>query len=272
VKPSTLFIDGLAFWAPHLPDWPAARAAFRNEGLVTQPQLARPLPQLLAPNERRRAPATVAVALEVAACAVAQSGHAAADLLSVFTSSQGDMAINDAMCTALARTPTWVSPTQFHHSVHNAASGYWTLATGCRHASTALSAFEFSFANGLLEAMVQCAAHSRAVLLVGYDMPPSGALKSVSTSPALLGVALVLAPYRSVRTQTALQWQLLHPPATSPPLRSAAAQTLASHALADCLPLFEALAWGLPASLCLPLSVHCGLELGLAAMQVAPTL
>ena len=84
---TTLFIDALALWAPTLPGWDLARAAFRGEGApidsMRQAPRSRPSLELLAPAERRRAPDTVALALEVAAVAVASSGHAASELSSV---------------------------------------------------------------------------------------------------------------------------------------------------------------------------------------------
>ena len=62
-------------------------------------------PALLAPTERRRAPDTVAVALEVAARAVRAAQRAPAELPSVFASTHGDLAISDYMCATLAQTP-----------------------------------------------------------------------------------------------------------------------------------------------------------------------
>ena len=85
----TLFIDGIAFWAPTLPGWEAARSAFRGESEPLATPAKRPAPEILAPAERRRAPDTVALALEVAAAAVRESGLDAATLPSVFTSANG---------------------------------------------------------------------------------------------------------------------------------------------------------------------------------------
>ena len=66
--------------------------------------------------------------------------------------------INDYMCATLAATPTLISPTKFHNSVHNAAAGYWThRPPAATSASTALTAFDASFGAGLLEAASQCA-------------------------------------------------------------------------------------------------------------------
>ena len=257
----TLFIEAVSFWAPGLPDWGVARAAFRGEGGRVEPPLLRPLPALLAPIQRRRAPDTVVLALEVAARAVGQAGLQATQMPSVFVSAHGDLAITDVMCTTLAETPTLVSPTRFHNSVHNAASGYWTMATGCMQASTALTAFECSFAAGLLEAATQCAADACPVLLVGYDIEAHGALKCVTRSRGLLAAALVLAPQRSERSVAALNWSLQPGPSVACTLRSEAARSLAHNAMVDALPLLESLASRKPETLLMPLSASLSLAI-----------
>ena len=261
---TTLFIESVALWAPTLPGWDLARAAFRGEAASAEPPARRPSPELLPAAERRRAPDTVALALEVASHAVARSGLAPTELLSVFTSCQGDLGITDYVCSTLVSAPMLVSPTRFHNSVHNAASGYWGIATGCTQASTAVSAFECSFSAGLLEAATQAVAESRPVLLVGYDIAACDALVSTTASRGLLAVALVLAPHASARTLAALDWSLVSGPAAPVPLRSEAALPLATNAMADALPLFEALARVDGAPLHMPLSATLALKVQLS--------
>lgn len=264
----TLYIDGIAFWAPALPGWPLARAALRGEATATEPAARRPAPTLLAANERRRAPDAVLLALEVASAALAASGHAGADLASVFTSTHGDLPITDAMCRTLADNPLLLSPTRFHHAVHNAASGYWAIGSGSHAASTALAAGAHSFAAGLLEAACQSAADDIPVLLAGHDTEAVGPLASVNRSRGLLAVALVLAPRRSAASSWALRWAL-QDGAAATPLRSDAARALAGNALADALPLFEALAADTAATLTLPLSQTQQLALALTPLREA---
>ncbi len=262
-KTPTLYIEGPAFWAPSLPGWELASAVFRGEAAPADSPAKRPSPQVLAPAERRRAPDTVALALEVAGAAVAASGRVAADLPCVFASAHGDLGINDYMCSTLASEPTLLSPIKFHNSVHNAAVGYWTIGTGCMAASNSLTAYESTFASGLLEAAAQCAADQRAVLLAGYDMPAVGALASVTTSRDLLAVALVISPQRTERTVAAFEWSLATGVAPAPALRTEAARALQGNAMADALPLFEALARGKAESLALPLSATLSLRVDL---------
>ena len=258
-----LAIAGAAFWAPTLPGWPLARAALRGEAAPQDPPARRPAPELLPPAERRRAPDSVALALEAASAAVAASGLAPPSLPSVFVSAHGDLAISDHLCSMLASTPTLISPTKFHNSVLNAAAGYWTMGVGCHEASTALTAFEHSFANGLLLAATQCLADDRPVLLVGFDVPAAGALRSVTRSEGLLAVALVISPYMSGQRIAAFDAALV--PRTegsaAPEPSSPAAQALAGNALADALPFFEALARDDTPALILPLSPRQSLSL-----------
>jgi hypothetical protein len=251
-----LYIDGVALWTSALPGWAMAAPAFRGQTAgapVASP--ARPSPALLAANERRRAPDAVLLALEVAAAACQTSGHQAADLASVFTSAHGDLPTTDAMCRTLAADPLLLSPTRFHHSVHNAASGYWAMASGSHAPSTALSAHANSFAMGWLEAASQCLSTGAPVLLVGYDTSAVGPLASVNPSCGLLAVALVLSPKASPSTSCKALCALQPGGARATPLRSAAAQLLAHNAMADALPLFEALA-------CLPQPARVLLPLG----------
>lgn len=271
--PRTVYIDGVALWAPALRDWPAARAALRGEVTTAAAAPAapghRPAPALLAANERRRAPDSVVLALEVAGAAVADSSHDAAALASVFTSAHGDLPIIDALCATLASEPLLLSPTRFHHSVHNAASGYWAIASGSQAASTALAAFDHSFAAGLLEAASQCATDDWPVLLVAYDTAASGGLASVNRSRGLLALALVLSPQPGPRSRWSLQWQAVARPAQAPELQSEAARNLATNAIADALPLAQALALDTAARLALPLGPSLQLALHLQPYPAA---
>lgn len=247
----SVFIDAVALWAREAPGWAAWCAALRGESPTPA---AKPSPSLLSANERRRASDAVLLAIDVAEQAVRASGHDAAHLASVFTSAHGDLAVTDALCSQLAQAPLQLSPTRFHHSVHNAASGYWAIATGCRAPSSAVSAHRHSFAAGLLEALVHTACENEPVLLVGCDTEAHGLLGEVNGSRGLLGVALVLSAERRASSMAALQWRLGDGPAAAPALRSAAAKALQANAMSAALPLLESLAQDEAQALALPLS------------------
>ncbi|MCL1560630.1 beta-ketoacyl synthase chain length factor [Xanthomonas nasturtii] len=233
----TATIEGIGFWTQGLPSWEAASAFARGSALLETP--TRPAPQLLAANERRRAPDTVAVSLESALAACRAAGRDPASLPSIFTSTYGDLAISDYMCTTLASDPSAISPTKFHNSVHNAAAGYWTIGAGAMTPATAISASLGSFAQGLLEALVQRAAGMDAVLLAGYDARSVGPLGRVAPSQGLLGGALVLgAPGQAGKPQLHAHLD----DGTPSPGAGALARHVASNAMAPMLPLFDLLA------------------------------
>lgn len=234
----TAGIAGIGFWANGLPDWRAA-CAFADSGALVADAPARPSPRLLPANERRRAPASVAVALEVAQAACNDAGLDPAALPSVFASTHGDLEITDYMCATLAVDPRAVSPIRFHNSVHNAAAGYWTIGHGCTRPATALSAHSATFAQGLVEAMAQLAAGDDAVLLVGYDAAATGPLAAVSPSRGLLGGALVLARDGAVPRVRATLVDGGAVAGDGPLARHSA-----GNAMAPMLPLFDALARG----------------------------
>lgn len=247
-------IEGVAFWASRLPGWDVAQAVIRGDQPAPATASPRPSPTLLAPTERRRAPDTVAVALEVAARACEASGRKPADLPSVFASTHGDTAISDYMCSTLAATPALISPIKFHNSVHNAAAGYWSIGTGSLAPYTAISAYEYTFGTGLLEAATQAVCEHRPVLYVVFDIESKGALATVAPSRGLLGAALVLAPGAQQQQRNLILTTETVSTLSLTPARSAAAPLVADNAMAPCLPLFEVLAHPSPRTVRMSLS------------------
>lgn len=229
-------IAGVGFWCNGLPSW-AAACTLATSGELDPAAPAKPQPQLLAPNERRRAPESVAVALDVALAACTHAGADPATLASVFASTHGDLAITDYMCATLAQDPAAISPIRFHNSVHNAAAGYWTIGNGCTAPTTAISACDASFAQGLLEALSQLAAGAPQVLLVAYDTTAVGPAAALWASTGLLGAALVLTAEGTGPRLTA-SLEDGDAPAGDGPL----AVHARGNAMAPMLPLFDALA------------------------------
>lgn len=169
-----IYIHGIGFAAPGLPDWESTAATLRSERAY-QPE---PLPKfrtaLLPRNESRRAGNGVNMAFRVAEAACA--GRDPAGFAAVFASSAGDIDIADWLCAEVNTTERAVSPTRFHNSVHNAASGYWSLATGSREVATSLSGGAAGFVMALRETWGLLAANSLPVLLVCYDVDGTGPL------------------------------------------------------------------------------------------------
>jgi len=241
----TLYVEGIGFWASRLPGWEAARAILRGEAVAPSTAQARPAPALLPPAERRRAPDTVAVSLEVATRACEMAKRDPKLMPSVFASTHGDLAISDVLCDTLAKTPLLTSPTKFHNSVHNAAAGYWTIATGCMKPYTALCGRDCTFGQGLLESVAQALSEAAPVLFVTYDIESRGPVATMQPSRGVLAGALVLSPEKRERTVARMTLEVRE---DARPRQSAArpenTALVAGNAMIDALPLFEALADG----------------------------
>jgi hypothetical protein len=104
------------------------------------------------------------------------------------------MMVLHRICEALAGEPRVISPTDFHNSVHNAASGYWSIAAQCMRPTTTLAAFDASFTAGLIEAAALVRELNSDVLLVAYDAVAPAPLLATRPLTVAASVALVLAP------------------------------------------------------------------------------
>jgi len=190
----TAHIEGIGLLGPGLGDWMSAAAILAGRApYVRQPTVV-PVPEGLPPAERRRIGLVVKLALGVGLQATSTAGVSPDALPAVFASSGGDGQNCHEICQALANDEKLISPTRFHNSVHNAAAGYWSIATRSRAASNALCAFDWSFAAGLLEAVTQVVVDRTRVLLVAYDAPYPEPLFAKRPIPEAFGVAFVLAP------------------------------------------------------------------------------
>jgi hypothetical protein len=166
-----------------------------------------PAPAILPPAERRRASRVVKLALALGLEA-AQHGQAdVSTLATVFTASGADGHNCDALCAQLATDDRQISPTRFHNSVHNAAAGYWGIATRAMAPCQVLCAYDASFGAGLLDAMAQVVQDQVPVLLIAYDSEYPEPLFSKRPVPDCAGVALLLAPQRGAHSLACLEVQ-----------------------------------------------------------------
>ncbi len=237
-----VYLEGIGLFGPGLAGWEAGRAALAGAVPYTPTETPLPAAALLPANERRRAPKIVRIALATGAEALAAAGRDPARVAAVFTSSGGDGDTIHEIMSTLASPVRELSPTRFHNSVHNAAAGYWSIATASRAASTSLCCHDGSFAAGLLEAAVQATVDNKAVALIAYDVPyPSPLAEARPIGPAF-GVALALSPAPSPASFARLEMALT----TDQPLSHNAEPTLEAlrraTPAARALPLLAALA------------------------------
>jgi hypothetical protein len=200
----TAYIDGISVIGPGLADWSAAEAVLAGRAAYAPSPTALPPPMALPAAERRRTGRIVKLAIAAGLEATGRAGLDAATLVTVFSSSGGDGDNCHEICQTLATPERQLSPTRFHNSVHNAPAGYWSIATGAMAASTALCAYDASFAAGLLEALAQVVVEKRPVLLIVCDTgypPPLHEKRPIGDA---FGMAFVLAPALGVRSVACL--------------------------------------------------------------------
>ena len=215
-------IEGIGLLGPGLDGWTGSVALLEGRSkYIPQPTVV-PIPDGLPPAERRRLGLVVKLALSVGLQAISRAGVEPDALPAVFASSGGDGQNCHEICQALSLDERMISPTRFHNSVHNAAAGYWSIATRSKAASNALCAFDVSFAAGLLEAVTQVVVDQTRVLLVAYDAQYPPPLFMKRSIPEAFGVAFVLAPLVA-RSRAAAQ--VAAPPRAGGPRAASGAAT-----------------------------------------------
>ncbi len=198
--PLSAWIDGIGFLAPGLPDWPSARAVLRGEQAIGTTAAVLLAPEILPPAERRRASRVVKLALTIGLEAAAHAGADIATLATVFAASGADGHNCHALCEQLASDDRQISPTRFHNSVHNAAAGYWGIATQSQAPCQVICAYDASFGAGLLDALGQVVVDRQPTLLIAYDSEYPEPLHSKRPLPDVAGIALLLTPERSANS------------------------------------------------------------------------
>lgn len=186
------FVESIGLAAPGLEGWAQSKAILSGTQALQEQELKAYQPGLLPPNERRRASQAVRLAFRVAEEAMSGSSLDFEHLAGVFASADADTHILDRICRALAEPQRVVSPTDFHNSVHNAAPGYWHIATRSRAPSSSIAAGDAIFAAGLLEASAQMFCEERDCLLVAYDVRPPPLIAAHRRIEIPSGVAMVL--------------------------------------------------------------------------------
>jgi hypothetical protein len=249
---NAVYVTAVGLLAPGLEGWQASMPILRGESDYCPKAMPRLVVDLLPANERRRTTDTIRLALLAAQDALRQSSVAIEKVATVFASSDGDLDILDKICLALSLADHPVSPTLFHNSVHNAAAGYWAIATGSRISSTSLSAYNASFAAGLLEGMTVAVMEGLPTLLVSYDSPAPPRLSSVRHVAAPYAVAVLLQREKTSEALMLLRIRVAtqgpEDQVSNPALEALRTGNPAAHSL----PLLQALAARDALNVCIP--------------------
>ncbi|MFL0804930.1 MAG: beta-ketoacyl synthase chain length factor [Agarilytica sp.] len=238
-----VYIDAIAISTPGLDTWETARKVLKGELIFEAAPIERYKPKLLPANERRRATDLIRLAFKVSEEVIGDNLSEDQKLASVFASSGGDYQILDQTSKALALPGRIVSPTQFHNSVHNSAAGYWGIATGSREASTSISAFDYSFFAGLIEAATQVGHSAKSIQLTAYDTSPPEPLQKKRPILVSFACAFILSPEATDASIAKLDLRLNHDASSETAMREPKLEILRkANPAARSLPILEAIA------------------------------
>ncbi len=250
-----IFVHGIGVLGPHLHNWEAGKLQLQPDANIPEhfEDIPDPMPSILPTNERRRSSGVVRWSLEVAQEAVQGSHISSKEMAAVFASSGGETEILHKICHSLTASPPMVSPTLFHQSVHNAAVGYWSIASGSQRSSTSLSCYDGSFTGGLIESATLLSAQQEDyVLFVACDIPAPFPLNEARPLIAPFAVAMVLSQQPFSMSLAKLTITLLSEPFQTPPSTIADTsleQLRAGNPAARSLPLLHAMANNLTSSI-----------------------
>jgi hypothetical protein len=186
-----LSITGIGAWSRGFQNWDEFQTVCDSLD-AEKADWNMPAPTQIPGRERRRAPALVKLAVEVAHQACDMGMMQKTDVASVFCSAMGDSEIATYICQTLASPIKALSPTKFHNSVHNAPAGYWSISAENRAPSNSVAGSRHSFPVALLEASVLAAAEGRPVLLVAADIQVRGPYAAVYPIQNPFGAALLI--------------------------------------------------------------------------------
>lgn len=232
------YVRGVGLWTPGFAN-PHAWCGGKADDAETRPAAA-----LLAGNLRRRATGLTRIAVEAMHQATVAAGCDPATIPSVWATVHGEHETGVHILGMMHRGEGKVSPTKFHNSVFNTASGYASIATGNGAASTTLTGGREIVATSLLESLCWLDSGVEDVVVVLADEPLATPFDR-SGSQAALAVALCL----STRPDGAL--------AVLSDLRRDAVATLEPHErfgslyVAAVLPLLESIVHGRPGTVAL---------------------
>jgi hypothetical protein len=157
---------GVGMWAPAYPSFDSWRAAGLPDDLRVASSFEPPPAQLLHPRLRRRTSTLTRAAVTALEAALAHGRVSIDQVRFVLVSSFGEIETTVELLAQLGDPEGPVSPTKFHNSVHNTATGYMSIASGNHRESTALAGGPHNLEIGLLEALAGLAETQEDVVLI----------------------------------------------------------------------------------------------------------
>lgn len=182
-------ICGLGAWSPGFAGPP------EFDTRAHDPEVKKPPAKLLAARLRRRTSLLTRMVLEVAEQASRSARRDVSDARLVVASAWGEITTTVDLLEQLQDDAPELSPTKFHNSVHNTATGYTSIATKNRRGATAIAAGDRTVEMGFVEAVTALHTTGEDVLLVLADEPvPEAFGRSEYSSSAPLAIGVYMRP------------------------------------------------------------------------------
>lgn len=118
----------------------------------------------------------------------------------VFSSAYSEGETLKVILESLCRDDLAVRPLRFQNSVHNAASGQWTIAAQITKPVTSICGGDATAVSGLLKAILQARLEDRSVGFVSFDMPLPFPLETSHRITLPAGIGLAVSPKLTVKS------------------------------------------------------------------------
>jgi len=260
---NTLFLNNVTLIAPGADDDRDLADILRSGEILLPQEDWKAAPECLSSRSRRRLSPQTLLAISVAE---RLSPSLSQDTAWVFASAFGEGETLKVILDALRTPEMAIRPLRFQNSVHNAASGQWTIAASMRAAATSICGGDCTVGAGLLKSFMQAKLEDRPIALVMYDAPLPFPLSTSHrlTIPAGIGMAFSLT--QSPDTQAIIEYSLCDAP-YSTVLTDCAMKALASgNPVFSALPLLERISGIGEGEVVLPLNGGSGLCMKVTAL------
>jgi len=197
MKNNSLFLDSVTFVSPQANGWDEYLALLNCQDATPFEEDFRAEPESLPIRSQRRLSPQILLAISVA-----EKIHQSLpkETAWVFASSVGEGETLNVILNALGTPEKAIQPLRFQNSVHNAASGQWTIAAGVKSPVTSINADTYTAGAGFLKASMQMVLEDCPVGLVLYDAPLPYPLSTSHKINIPLGVGFALKSESSADT------------------------------------------------------------------------
>ncbi|MEP2717955.1 beta-ketoacyl synthase chain length factor [Pseudophaeobacter sp.] len=253
-----IYVDALSLIAPSKDGTQPLASSLAIADFTAFPEGWKPSPKSIPARAHRRYSPQTLLAIQAAE---EIAPVLAEDAAWVFGSAYGEGETLQLILEALRGPTMAIRPTRFQNSVHNAASGQWTIAQSITTAATSICGADHTAGSSLLKALLQVQLEQRPVGVVLFDAPLPAPLDISHRLTCPAGAGLVLSNRQSPQSFASITFSLVKQAETPPQTCYAQAALATLNPVFSILPLFEKLAESDPGDVTLGLNGRMNLNL-----------